>query len=184
MSIPSEKVIIRAIAHDIRREILRVLKDYPRTFTELLNHFDISTGKLNYHLTQIKGFIAKNEETTKYEITSLGKKALDILSLINREVTEVDQPLLKEAFISQKDTSKPLILQGINMSIGMVCFIMVIHALIATVALPDPSTPIFISIILLILFIGEVLILIWLIRVRKSTPAALERVIRHLSDTE
>jgi hypothetical protein len=101
-----------------------------------------------------------------------------------RSVTEVDQPLLKEAFISQKDTSKPLILQGINMSIGMVCFIMVIHALIATVALPDPSTPIFISIILLILFIGEVLILIWLIRVRKSTPAALERVIRHLSDTE
>ena len=69
MSIPSEKVIIQAIAHNIRREILRILVDYPRTFTDLLNHFDISTGKLNYHLTQIKGFIAKNEETAKYEIS-------------------------------------------------------------------------------------------------------------------
>ena len=184
MSIPSEKVIIRAIAHDIRREILRILKDYPRTFTDLLNHFDISTGKLNYHLTQIKGFIAKNEETTKYEITSLGNKALEILSLINREVTEVDQPLLKEAFSSQKDTSKPLILQGINMSIGMICLLMVIHAVIASVALPDPNTPFFVLVILLFLFIGEGLILIWLIRARKSTPAFLERVVKHLSDAE
>ena len=184
MSIPSEKVIIRAIAHDIRREILRVLQDYPRTFTDLLNHFDISTGKLNYHLTQIKGFIAKNEETIKYEITSLGKKALEILSLINRDVTEVDQPLLKEAFISQKDTSKPLILQGINMMIGMVCFLLVIHAVIASVALPDPSTPFFLSVILFLLFIGEFMVLICLIRIRNSTPAFLERVIRHLGDPE
>ncbi|MHA2096996.1 MAG: DUF7347 domain-containing protein [Candidatus Hodarchaeales archaeon] len=184
MSIPSEKVIIKAIAHDIRREILRILRDYPRTFTDLLNHFAISTGKLNYHLTQIKGFIVKNEETTKYEITTLGMKALEILNLINREVIEVDQPLLKEAFISQKEASKPLILQGINVSIGMVCFLMVLHAIIATVALPDPSTPFFVKILLLLLFIGEALILIWLIRVRKSTPAFLERVIKHLGDTE
>ena len=184
MSIPSEKVIIRAIAHDIRREILRILKDYPRTFTDLLNHFDISTGKLNYHLTQIKGFIAKNEETANYEITSLGMKALEILSLINQEVLKVNQPLLKEAFISQKDTGKPLILQGINMTIGMVCFIMVLHAFIATVVLPDPSTPFFLLIILISLFIGEAVILIWLIRIRKSTPAFFERFIKHLGDTE
>ena len=184
MSIPSEKVIIRAIAHDIRREILRIVKNDPRTFTELLNHFDISTGKLNYHLTQTKGFIAKNEETTKYEITSIGLKALEILSLINQNITERDQPLLKEAFVSQKDTQKPLILQGINMSIGMVCFFMVIHFFIATVAIPDPSTPPFISVILALLFVGEVLILIWLIRIRKSTPAFLERIVRHLSDIE
>ncbi|MFX0094955.1 MAG: ArsR family transcriptional regulator, partial [Candidatus Hodarchaeota archaeon] len=68
MSIPSEKVIIQAISHNIRREILRIIDTEPKSFTELLNYFDISTGKLTYHLNQIKGFVLKNEETIKYEI--------------------------------------------------------------------------------------------------------------------
>ncbi|MFX0185442.1 MAG: winged helix-turn-helix domain-containing protein [Candidatus Hodarchaeota archaeon] len=183
MSIPSEEVIIRAIAHDIRREILRIVKNEPRTFTELLNHFDISTGKLNYHLTQIKGFIVKNDES-RYEVTSLGTRAMEILDLINRETPETDQPLLKQAYVSQKDTTKPLILQGINISIGMVCFAMIIHIIIAILALPDPNTPFFVSLILLLLFVGEIIILIWLIQIRRSTPAFLERFIKHLSETE
>ena len=70
------------------------------------------------------------------------------------------------------------------MSIGMICLLMVIHAVIASVALPDPNTPFFVLVILLFLFIGEGLILIWLIRARKSTPAFLERVVKHLSDAE
>lgn len=184
MSIPSEKVVIQAISHDIRREILRILKNEPQTFTELLNYFDISTGKLNYHLTQIKGFIEKDEETAKYRITILGTKALEVLDLINREISESDQPLLKQAYISQKGVGKPLVLQGINMSIVTICFIMVMHLLIALVALPDPDTPFFIVIILILLFLGEIIALLWLIRVRKSTPAFLERIARHLGETE
>ena len=62
MSIPSEKVIIQAIGHDIRREALRIIFNQPQTFTDLLNYFDISSGKLTYHLNQIKGFVSKNEE--------------------------------------------------------------------------------------------------------------------------
>ncbi|MFX0151736.1 MAG: helix-turn-helix domain-containing protein [Candidatus Hodarchaeota archaeon] len=184
MSIPSEKIIIQAIAHDIRREILRILDSDPRTFTELLNHFDISSGKLTYHLNQIKGFVLKNEETAEYEVSSLGKKALEILELINREVPETDQPLLKEAFVSQKETSKPIILQGINISIGFICFIMVIHVLIAIAALPDPNTPFFIAPLLLLIFVGEFIVLMWLLRIRKSSPAFLERIAKHLRDSE
>ncbi|MFX0094874.1 MAG: ArsR family transcriptional regulator [Candidatus Hodarchaeota archaeon] len=59
MSIDSEQVIIHGINHEIRREILQLLRFEPKTFSELLNYFDISTGKLNYHLTQIKGFTQK-----------------------------------------------------------------------------------------------------------------------------
>jgi len=184
MSIPSEKVIIRAISHDIRREILRIVDGEPKTFTDLLNYFDISTGKLTYHLTQIKGFIIKNDETTKYQITSLGKKALEILELINQEVADRDKPLLKEAFVSQRETGKPLIIQGINISIGMTCFFMFIHIIIASLALPDPDTPPIIVLVLLLLFLGEILILIWLFRIRKSTPAFLEKFIKHISNTE
>jgi DNA-binding transcriptional ArsR family regulator len=184
MSIPSEKVVIQAISHDIRREILRILKNDPRTFTELLNYFDISTGKLNYHLTQIKGFIEKDEETAKYRVILLGTKVLEILDLIKREISEADQPLLKQAYISQRNVRKPLVLQSINMCIGTICFIMVIHLLIAVVALPDPDTPFFITVILILFFIGEIISIIWLIRVRKSTPVFLEQIARHLSETE
>lgn len=184
VSIPPEKVIIQAIAHDIRREILRILDRDPQTFSELLSYFDISTGKLTYHLKQIKGFISKNEKTAKYEVTSLGTKALEILDQINREIVEADQPLLKEAFVSQKGIGKPLILQGINISIGMICFFMAIHILIAVVALPDPNTPFFVALLLVMLFAGELLILVWLIRIRKSTPAFLERLNKHLRDAE
>ncbi len=184
MSIPSENVIIQAIAHDIRRGILRIVNKEPRTFTDLLQYFDISTGKLNYHLNQIKGFIARNDETIKYEITSLGKKALKILDVINREIPETDQPLLKEAFLSQKEIGKPLVLQGINIGIGMICFIMIIHAFLAVIALTDPNIPFFILPLLLTLLLGEFGILIWLIRVKIAAPVFIERFTKHIRDTE
>ena len=183
MSIPSEKVVIQAIAHDIRREALRIIVNQPQTFTDLLNYFDISSGKLTYHLNQIKGFVSKNEEN-KYTITPLGKRALEILDIINREITEADQPLLKEAFLSQKETGKPLALQGINIGIGMLAFIIVIHMIISIIALNTPDTPFIIYPILFILLVGEIIILLWLLRIRKSTPAFLERFFRHISDIE
>ncbi len=43
MVIPSEDVIIHAISHEVRREILEMLRMEPKTFSELLSHFDIST---------------------------------------------------------------------------------------------------------------------------------------------
>jgi hypothetical protein len=155
----------------------------PQTFTDLLNYFNISSGKLTYHLNQIKGFVLKNEEN-KYAITPLGKRALEILAMINSEITEVDRPLLKEAFLSQKETGKPLALQGINIGIGMVSFIIVIHMIIAIMALNAPDTPFIIYPILFILLVGEIIILLWLLRIRKSTPAFLEQFFRHISDTE
>ena len=42
MSIPSDDVIFHGLNHKIRREILEHLKPKSRTFSELLNHFNIS----------------------------------------------------------------------------------------------------------------------------------------------
>jgi DNA-binding transcriptional ArsR family regulator len=184
MSISSEKVIIQAISHDIRREILRILNKEPMTFTELLNYVDISSGKLNYHLNQIKGFITKNEETTKYEVTLLGLKALDILETINQELTETDQPLLKEAYVAQKEIAYPLILEGINISIGAMFFFLFIHVILSVIILQEPNPPVFPIFVLFFILVGEIVILIWLLRVRKSTPAFLERFAKHLANTE
>jgi len=182
MSISSEKVIIQAISHSIRREILRMLNNNPMTFTELLNFFDISSGKLNYHLNQIKGFITKNEDTTKYELTLLGLKALDILEVINQEVSENQQPLLKEAYVAQTERRFPLILGGINISIGMICFFILIHVMLGAIMLQEPNIPIFLPFLLFFILIGEFSILIWLFRIRRSAPPFLERFSKHLDN--
>ncbi|NHJ02320.1 MAG: ArsR family transcriptional regulator [Candidatus Heimdallarchaeota archaeon] len=184
MSIPSESVIIKAISHDIRREILRMVNIEPRKFTDLLNFFDISTGKLNYHLNQIQGFIMKNEETSLYGISSLGLKALEILDMINQDIQDTDQSLLKKAFISQKEASSPLALQGINISIGMICFFIIIHILLSIIVITDPKTPFIVPFLLAAILIGEVLILIWLFRIKKSIPTFLNRFFKHLNENQ
>lgn len=101
MLIPSEKVIIQALDHDIRRIILRLLQARGYSFSELMKLLDIPSGKLNYHLSQIAGFITKNKKTGKYESTILGVKAIDLLDLLQRNITDEEAPFLCEAFITQ-----------------------------------------------------------------------------------
>lgn len=183
MSIHSEDVVIHAISHKIRREIMELLKEGSKTFSELLNHFDISTGKLNYHLNQIKGFIRKDPKKN-YNITHLGLKALEILEAIRKEFTEKERPLLKEAFISQKDSAKPFILQGINLGIGGLIFFVSITIFLFVVFLMDPNAPIFVLPIIIVMLLGEIFGLTWVIRIRTSAPAFIERFNRHLRESE
>ena len=74
----SGKDIINALNHEIRRKILQLLEGKSLSYTELLDTFKISTGKLNYHLKLLDGFISKNEEGL-YENAPLGLKALRVL---------------------------------------------------------------------------------------------------------
>jgi len=43
-------LIYASLRHPIRRRILRMLKDKPLTFSEILEAVDIDSGHLNYHL--------------------------------------------------------------------------------------------------------------------------------------
>jgi len=100
MSIPSEDVIINALNHDIRREILQLLISKPMSYSQLLNHFAISTGKLNYHLKLLTGFIRKTEEGL-YANTQLGLRIISFLKNLKKEITEEDRSLLKKAYVTQ-----------------------------------------------------------------------------------
>lgn len=100
MAIPSEDVLFQALNHEIRREILRLLHTTPRSFSDLLNRFAISTGKLDYHLKLLLGFITKTE-TGLYQITPLGQHTLQLLTEFNQRLTDQEQPLLKQAYIAQ-----------------------------------------------------------------------------------
>jgi len=100
MSIPSEDVIINALNHEIRREVLQLLNNKPLSYSKLLDHFVISSGKLNYHLKLLTGFIQKNSEGL-YENTKLGNRLLSLLKEFQHTITEEDKPLLKKAYFSQ-----------------------------------------------------------------------------------
>ena len=101
MLIPSEKVIIQALDHDIRRIILRLVQARGYSFSDLMNLLDISSGKLNYHLSQIAGFLKKNIQTGKYETTILGVKTIDLLDLLQQSLTDEEAPFLCEAYVTQ-----------------------------------------------------------------------------------
>ncbi len=100
MSIPSEDIIINALNHEIRREILRLLEHKPLSYTNLLDYFTVSTGKLNYHIKLLTGFVQK-DPNGNYELTKLGKNLLQILQNFNQIINEENTPLLKRAFLSQ-----------------------------------------------------------------------------------
>ena len=186
VTISAESILIKGISHDIRRSILKLVDEYPRTFTDLLNYFDISTGKLNYHLNQINGFVEKKEGNSLYEITSLGKKALKVLDMIEDEMnSDNDQKLVKEAYEAQKNTSKPLILKGLSIMIVMLSFITVLHGsmFIGLLLIYNEIQGLLIVFPILIVLIGiEIAGLIWLIQVRKSSPLFLEKLNRHLQE--
>nr|MDO8115322.1 winged helix-turn-helix domain-containing protein [Candidatus Sigynarchaeota archaeon] len=80
--------VINALNHEIRRKILMLLESTPKTYSQLLETFDIATGKLNYHLKLLEGLIDKNKEGM-YKLTALGEKALSILKELVKESGEL-----------------------------------------------------------------------------------------------
>ena len=181
MSIPSEDVMIQALGHPIRRDILRILGTSARSYTDLCDHFDVSRGKLNYHLNQMEGFIAKDEEGL-YEATSLGRKALEILDIIHQKLTGGDQPMIKRAYLSQQSRKDSLLLKGVNVWIALVMFIMSIHVVIAFVAFSEPNTPWIIFPILAGIFGFEAYLLYFLVKARNQAPELESKIRAHLKD--
>jgi DNA-binding transcriptional ArsR family regulator len=76
-----ENIIFQALAHPMRRTILKIIAYRPEgvSYTDLITEMGLSTGKLNYHLEQLEGLTVKNERHY-YVLTSLGTKALNQLS--------------------------------------------------------------------------------------------------------
>jgi hypothetical protein len=81
-----EGTIFEVLAHNARRNILRIVAfgDDGASYTEVLSELELSTGRLNYHLKQLEGFIVKNERL-RYNLTPLGKKAVDLMRAIDEE---------------------------------------------------------------------------------------------------
>ena len=82
-----DDIIIKAIGHPERKNILRIVGGYPEgvNYTGILGESGLSTGRLNYHLGELEGFLDRNEDRL-YSLSEIGKKAVATLEFIKKDV--------------------------------------------------------------------------------------------------
>lgn len=82
-----DDLVIKALSHHERKNILRIVASYPDgvNYTGILGESGLSTGKLNYHLGELAGFLERGEGRL-YRLTQPGKKAVAVLGFIHQDV--------------------------------------------------------------------------------------------------
>ena len=82
-----DDVVIKGLSSPERRNILRIVASYSEgvNYTGILGESGLSTGRLNYHLGELTGFLESGEDR-RYRLTELGKKAVAVLSFIHEGV--------------------------------------------------------------------------------------------------
>ncbi len=98
-----EDVIIQALNHRERRNILKIIESAENgvIYSGILGETGLSTGRLNYHLKELEGFIERDDER-RYNLTALGKKAVRILRSIRDDVDESYQDNVTVAKASRR----------------------------------------------------------------------------------
>ena len=89
MSREIEHAIFEILSHEARRDILRLvsLEEKGASYTDILTEIHVSTGRLNYHIKQLDGFIEKNTQL-RYQLTPLGKRAIDLMKTLDEQDPE------------------------------------------------------------------------------------------------
>jgi hypothetical protein len=84
-----EETVFEVLAHPVRRDILRLVfyGDNGASYTGILGGLSLSTGRLNYHLKQMDGFIQKSN-SLRYTLTPLGRAAADLIFSLGKDLPE------------------------------------------------------------------------------------------------
>ena len=109
----------------------------------------MSTGKLNYHLEQLKGLIEKNSNQ-RYVLTSFGKKALEHLNLIEQKINSEDEKYVKIAALSQKTSLQPIVKAFLAISIVLTSALTIVWVFLAYVFITE-GAPIIVYVLMPIL---------------------------------
>ena len=117
-----DDIIIKAIGHPERKNILRIVGSYPEgvNYTGILGESGLSTGKLNYHLGELEGFLDRNEDRL-YSLSEIGKKAVATLNFINKDI---DLNLL-ESVNTKRSTRLKRIRKRLDMGFYVVSAVMI-----------------------------------------------------------
>jgi len=132
-----ENVTFQALAHPIRRTIIRVIHSRNQvSYTELITELGLSTGKLNYHIEQLKGLIEKNNNNY-YVLTPFGKKAVEHLKLVDQKISPDDQKYVKVASLAKNVSLQPIIKGFLSIGIAAVTFLIVFWIYIGYIAISE-----------------------------------------------
>jgi len=85
-----------ALKHPIRRRILRMLHEKPRSFSEILAELKIESAHLTYHIETLGELLHKNENG-KYALSFVGEAAVSMMY----RVEEVPKPSRFSSFTSK-----------------------------------------------------------------------------------
>jgi DNA-binding transcriptional ArsR family regulator len=169
-----EGVIFQALAHEVRRSILKMISSCGSvSYTELTLELGLSTGKLNYHLEQLEGLIEKNADR-RYVLTPFGKKALNQLNLIKTERSVDDEKYVKTAERAQKIGLQPAIRAFLLISIAFSSVVLLVWGYVTFIVLTE-GAPIIMYILMPILLTLGVILLGSLIYALKRTPNWIKR---------
>jgi len=82
MSNPEDEtysIVFRSLKHPLRRKILRMLSEGPRSFSEMQEDFRIESSHMTYHLESLGTLLTKIEDG-KYALSSLGEAAVSMMN--------------------------------------------------------------------------------------------------------
>jgi predicted transcriptional regulator len=146
-----ENVTFQALAHPTRRTIIRLVQSRNQgiSYTELIVELGMSTGKLNYHLEQLKGLIEKNSNQ-RYVLTPFGKKAIEHLNLIEQKISSEDEKYVKIAALSQKTSLQPIVKSFLGISIALSVVLIAVWVFLAYVIIME-GAPLIIYILMPVL---------------------------------
>ena len=81
--------ILLILSHKIRRDILNSLEKKEQTFSELMAILEIDTGKMSFHLRNLKLFLEQTP-AGKYKLNRLGQNSIRLLKDVETLSIDVD----------------------------------------------------------------------------------------------
>lgn len=114
-------------------------------YSGILGETGLSTGRLNYHLKELEGFIEKDDER-RYRLTTLGKKALSVIHNIREDIDET-----YENYVSATRTARSsFVKKNLNRGFYFIAGIFTVGSIVATYLLwSEPRAWLILSVIYL-----------------------------------
>lgn len=79
--------VFEALAHPIRRRILKLLEERPRSYSELMEELGVDSPTLAFHIKKLGGLVEKNERGF-YILTEAGRRALSVVKQLETEAAQ------------------------------------------------------------------------------------------------
>ncbi len=170
-----EEILLNALAHGLRREIVRFIKAKgSATYTQIMDKTELSTGKLNYHLKQLSGLLEKNA-SDNYVLTPLGEKAVVILEALN--VSGLDEYFER---MKKAQTLSPFMRGLFRGGIVVTILVLAFWGFMGYMAYTE-GAPLAVWVILAVLYGLGAALLVFLVNASRSVPAYIEKVERRIS---